>query len=326
VPDRRFAPPLDGQTRLLAKVARMYYEQGERQADIAEALHVSQAKVSRMLKRAEAAGIVRITVTMPPGLHAEAEDALEKRFGLAEAVVVDVDADADDADIVAAVGAGAAAYLEASLSGSDRIGISSWSRTLRAMSERMRPLPARGAKEVVQLLGGIGAADAQRHSHRLLADLARSLGAEAVHVQAPGLLPDAALAESILATDGMRDVVEHWRDLTMAVVGIGSIEPSDVLADSGNAFTTDERTPLLADGAVGDICHRIFRVDGSPVRGPLDDRVVAISEADLRAIPRRVGVAGGRAKLGAIRGAIAGGWVNALVTDTRTAAALLAGA
>ena len=322
--ERRYTPPLDGQTRLLAKVARMYHEQGVRQADIAEALHISQAKVSRLLKRAEAIGIVRITVTMPAGMHAEAEDALEKRFGLAEAVVVDIDPDAGEDETVAAVGAGAAAYLETTLSGTDRIGVSSWSRTLRAMSERMRPLPSRGASEVVQLLGGVGAADVQRHSHRLLADLAQSLGAEAMHVQAPGLLPDASLRDSILDTDGMREVTDHWRALTMAVVGIGSIEPSDVLADSGNAFTTDERTPLLADGAVGDICHRIFRVDGSPVRGPLDDRVVAISEADLRAIPRRVGVAGGQAKLGAIRGALAGGWVNALVTDTRTAAALLA--
>jgi DNA-binding transcriptional regulator LsrR (DeoR family) len=143
-------------------------------------------------------------------------------------------------------------------------------------------------------------------------------------VQAPGLLPDAALRDSILETEGMREVAEHWRELTMAVVGIGSIEPSDVLADSGNAFSPDERAPLLADGAVGDICHRIFRLDGTAVRGPLDERVVAISEADLRRIPRRVGVAGGGRKVAAIRGALAGGWVNALVTDTRTAEALLA--
>lgn len=329
MPGSRYAAPLDGQVRLLAKVARMYHEQNVRQADIAAALHISQAKVSRLLKRAEDVGIVRITVTMPAGLHTDLEEALEQRFGLAEAVVVDIDRGADDGEadedeIVAALGAGAAAYLEATLSGTDRIGVASWSRTLLAMSERMRPLPSRGATEVVQLLGGMGAAEAQRHSHRLLADLTRSLGAEAVHVSAPGVLPAAALRDSILATDAMQEVAEHWRGLTMAVVGIGSVEPSAVLADSGNAFSTDELADLEGEGAVGDICHRIFRVDGSAVHGPLDERIVAISEADLRAIPRRVGVAGGERKHAAIRGALAGGWVNALVTDTGTARRLLA--
>lgn len=324
MPASRHAPPPDGQTRLLAKVARLYHEQGVRQADIATSLHISQAKVSRLLKRAEAVGIVRITVTMPTGLHTDLEDALEKRFDLDEAIVVDVDPEADDDDTVAALGAGAAAYLEATLSGGDRIGVSSWSRTLRAMSERMRPLPSRGANEVVQLLGGVGAAEAQRHSHRLLADLTRSLGAEPIHVQAPGVLPEAAMRDSILATDAMQEVVEHWRALTMAIVGIGSVEPSDVLADSGNAFSPAELAELEGEGAVGDICHRLFRLDGSAVQGPLDDRIVAISEADLRRIPRRLGVAGGTRKLAAIRGALAGGWVNALVTDTGTAERLLA--
>lgn len=316
--------PLDAQTRLLVKVARLYHEQGARQADIATALHVSQAKVSRLLKRAEETGVVRISVTVPSGLHTDLEDALEKRFGLAEAVVVDVEPDAGEREITVALGAGAAAYLETTLSGADRIGISSWSQTLRAMAERMRPLPARGAAEVVQLLGGTGAADAQRHAHRLLGDLARSLRAEAVYVQAPGLVADRAVRDGILDTAGMQDVAGHWAELTMAVVGVGSIEPSDVLDSSGNAFPPDARRTLLADGAVGDICHRTFRLDGSTVAGPLDARIIAIPETAFRRISRRVGVAGGAHKHDAIRGALAGGWINALVTDTLTAEALLA--
>lgn len=320
----RYAPPLDGQVRLLTRVARMYYERGARQADIAAALNISQAKVSRLLKRAEAVGIVRITVTVAPGLHADLEESLEERFGLAEAVVVDVDDEADEAETVAAVGAGAAAHLEATLSGADRTGVSSWSQTLLAMTERMRPLPTRGAAEVVQLLGGIGSPQAQSHAHRLLGELARVLGAEPVYVQAPGVVASEAVRDSILDTDGMREVAAHWRDLTLAIVGIGSIEPSDVLAVSGNAFPPAERALLREQGAVGDICHRTFRLDGSPILGAVDDRTIAIDTADLRRIPRRIGVAAGARKHDAIRGALAGGWVNALVTDVRTAEALLA--
>ena len=68
--------PQDGQLRLITKVARMYHERGIRQADIAAALSISQAKVSRLLKRAEATGIVRTTVTVAPGVYAELEEVL----------------------------------------------------------------------------------------------------------------------------------------------------------------------------------------------------------------------------------------------------------
>lgn len=323
MPGARYTPPPDGQLRLMTKVARMYHERGARQADIALTLNISQAKVSRLLKRAASVGIVRTTVTVAPGVYAAVEEELESRFGLAEAVVVDADPDADEGETISAIGAGAAAYLDAALSGGDRIGISSWSQTLLAMVDRMRPAASPRASEVVQLLGGIGVPEVQGHSHRLLAELARMLGAAPIYVHAPGIVAGPDIRDSLLDGAAMRDVAARWRNLTMVVVGIGGIEPSDVLAESGNAFASEERSMLLGAGAVGDICHRVFRSDGSVVRGGIDDRIIAIPVDDLRRVPRRVGVAGGARKLAAMRGAMAGGWVNALVTDLASAQRLL---
>ncbi|NHI15744.1 sugar-binding transcriptional regulator [Microbacterium excoecariae] len=312
----------DGQTRLMTKIARMYHERGIRQATIAATLSISQAKVSRLLKRAEQVGIVRTIVTAAPDVYGELEDELETRFGLKEAVIVDVDPDADEAEVLASIGAGAAGYLEASFSGNDRIGVSSWSQTVLAMVERMRPLNPRGATEVVQLLGGLGTPDAQSHSNRILGELARMIGADPVYVSVPGVVADAHTRDSLLRDGSMQEVTRHWRELTVAIMGIGSIEPSDVLETSGNAFSADERTHLIEAGAVGDICHRIFRADGSLVEGDLDDRIIAIPTDDLLRIPRRVGLAGGPRKVDAIRGALQGDWITTLITDVRTAEAL----
>ena len=80
--------PTDGQLRLITKVARMYHERGVRQVDIADTLHISQARVSRLLKRAAELGIVRTVVAVAPGVHTEIEEALEERYGLSEARVV----------------------------------------------------------------------------------------------------------------------------------------------------------------------------------------------------------------------------------------------
>ena len=49
----------------------------------------------------------------------------------------------------------------------------------------------------------------------------------------------------------------------------------------------------------------------------------ASTRRTFRAIPRRVGLAGGERKHEAIRAALLGGWVNVLVTDMATARALL---
>lgn len=48
-----YARPLDGQVRLLTKVARMYHERGVRQADIATALNIKQPSVSKIEKQAD---------------------------------------------------------------------------------------------------------------------------------------------------------------------------------------------------------------------------------------------------------------------------------
>ncbi|HEY5821424.1 MAG TPA: MarR family transcriptional regulator, partial [Propionibacteriaceae bacterium] len=96
----------DGQVRLMTKVAHLYHERGIRQADIAETLHISQARVSRLLKRAAEVGIVRTVVVVSQGVHTDLEEQLESRFGLAEAVVADVEG--DDQQILSALGSAGA--------------------------------------------------------------------------------------------------------------------------------------------------------------------------------------------------------------------------
>ncbi len=311
----------DPQVRLMTKVAHMYHEQGIRQTEIADALHISQAKVSRLLKRAGEVGIVKTIVVVSPGLQTELETQLEQRFGLLEAVVVDVVG--EEAEIIAGLGSAGAGYLENTLTGGERIGISPWSQTLLAVVDRLRPLRTAGAESVIQLLGGVGNSSVQVQANRLLDELATRIGARPRFVPAPGLVGTAAMRRGLLKDSTMEDVTSEWASLTMALVGIGSLHPSPLLRQSGNAVEPVDESSLLSLGAVGDVCHRFFDADGNLVRGQLDDRVVGISPADYRGIPRRVGLAGGARKHAAIRAALRGGWVNVLLTDVETARTLL---
>src|SRR3954470_2259981 len=121
---RRVTAPgrAEEQLRLMTKVARLYHEHGIRQPEIARRLHVSQARVSRLLKQAELDGIVRTTVVVPEGVQTALEEQLEDRYGLREAVVVEVLDDSQEG-VTRDLGTATARWLEASLTGGDVVGI-----------------------------------------------------------------------------------------------------------------------------------------------------------------------------------------------------------
>ncbi len=307
--------------RLMAKVARMYYLQGIRQQGITEQLHIHQSTVSRLLKRAREANIVRVTVNNPPGIFAEMEDRLVAQFKLQDAVVVDCPA--EEGPMVRDLGAALAYFVETSLKPGAVVGISSWSRSLFAMVDALHPGDyCRGGK-VVQILGGVGQVGTEAHAFYSAQRLATLIGATPVLLQAPAVVGSAE-AQRVLARDpSVKAATELFDQLDVALVGIGSMEPSRLLASSGNIFSPGERAELSRHGAVGDICFRSFDADGKPVKSPLMQRVIGIGLPSLRRVKRVVGVAGGRRKVQAILAALRGGWIDILITDQRTAASLL---
>jgi DNA-binding transcriptional regulator LsrR (DeoR family) len=180
------------------------------------------------------------------------------------------------------------------------------------------PVAAR-ASEVTQLVGGVGDPAVQFRASGLTARLAELTGARAVPLPAPGLLRSASLREALVQDPAVSGVMDGWDALTLALVGIGGLEPSALLEQSGNAICAGEVAELGQRGAVGDICFRFFDVSGAAVDSPLNARVLGIAAEQLRSIPRRIGVAGGERKYPAIRAALLGGWINVLITDAASA-------
>lgn len=309
--------------RLMSTVARLYYDRGLGQTQIAAQLDLSQATVSRLLKRALDEGIVRISVGVPLGVFPELEEALQTTYGLKRAIVVDtVD---DNGQILRDIGAAAAYYLETTLKDGEIIGISSWSATLLAMVDAMHTLPASVHAKVVQILGGVGNPAAEVHANTLTQRLAKLVHGDAIFLPVPGVTGSPEAKSVLLDDPYVRSTMDLFNQMTIALVGIGAIEPSRLLASSGNVFSPEEIALLSERGAVGDICLRFFDCWGVPVTTPLDARVISMSLQQLKGVKRAVGIAGGSRKLAAIHGALAGHWINVLITDRFTADRLIAG-
>jgi DNA-binding transcriptional regulator LsrR (DeoR family) len=317
VPRPRSTPDL----HLLSKVSTLYYLRDQTQQEIAERLRISRPAVSRLLRQAQEQGIVQITVAPPRGLHTELETQLEERFGLGEAQVVSVESWRSIDMLRHQLGAAAAAYLSRTLQPGDTIGLA-WGTTLNAMVDAMSPLPREDVR-IVQTLGGIGPPDATAYAPAAVRRLAQLIGASAVLLPAPGVVPTPAVRDVLRHDPHVQAALAHLDHLDAVFVGLGSLKSNPVLGD-GHSLPAGVREELVAAGAIGDIAFRFFDAEGRFVQTSLDDRTLGISVDQLREVNRVVAVAGGPEKSDAIFAALATRLVDVLITDQTTAEALRA--
>jgi DNA-binding transcriptional regulator LsrR (DeoR family) len=275
-----------------------------------------------MLKKAQESGIVRTTVVTPPGAFTDLEDLLEQKFSLQQAIVGDAVRDSEES-VLSAIGSAAAQFLESTLKAGEVIGISSWSTTLLSMVDHMHPISKAENCLVVQMLGGVGNPSAEQHANRLAIRLARLVHGEARFLSAPGLVGSARAAKVLLEDRSVSETVALFANVSLALVGVGALEPSALVASSGNTFSRAELEDLQKSGAVGDICLCFYDAAGRQVRGALDGRVIGIDLESLRRVQRSVALCGGKKKFPAILGALRGQWVNTLITDQYTAQRLV---
>lgn len=310
-------PRID-ELRLIARVARMYYEWDMRQSEIASQLDISQATVSRLLNRSKEEGIIRISVTLPNGVYTELEETLVKKYGLRDAIVVDSLED-NEKLIQRDLGTATAYYLESGIRPNEIIGISSWSATLLALVDALHMLPKKPGVKVVQILGGVGNPAVEAHATRLTSRMAQLVNGDAVYLPVAGILATEAARDVLMADEVTQQAIRLFDQVTTALVGIGAIDPSPLLAQSGNIFSPKELDLLRQKKAVGDILLRFFNVHGELIETGMERRVISMNLDQLSKVNRAIGVAGGSRKYVGILGALRGHWINILVTDHFTA-------
>ncbi|MCK1968137.1 sugar-binding transcriptional regulator [Franconibacter sp. IITDAS19] len=307
--------------RLLVKIATLYYMEGKKQSDIASLLHLSQSFVSRALTRCQKEGLVKITVVQPGNIFVSLEKALEQQYGIRQAIVVDVGDSPNSAQIKHAIGSAAAHYVETRLRPEDIVGISSWSSTIRCMVDEMHPQNIR-ARGVIQLLGGVGP-----NGNVQATILTQQLAA---HLDCPAwLLPSQSIERSVeekkrlLDSPEVADAVSRFAQVDVAIVGIGDLEPSQLLKNSGNYYDEEMLKLLAKRGAVGDICLHYYDAQGKPVLSREEDPVIGMELQQIRDCKHVIALAGGEEKRNAIHGALEGNYIDVLITDYPTARSLV---
>jgi DNA-binding transcriptional regulator LsrR (DeoR family) len=301
----------------LVRVSRLYYELGETQEAIAALVGVTRPQVSRLLKEARAQGVVEIRIVDRSEVESPAGEALRSRFGL-RAVHLAPTLDGPPELTRRRVGRLAGEVLRSAIRDGMVVGIGDGAAVSAAADELAGSGSAVGGSTIdatiVPLCGGFWRSGAGDEPFRRIAD---ALGASVHALHAPGLLDDAIVRDALRAHAGVRSVIELWDRLDVALFGIGG--PAWSEATVGHEAMAE----ITAGRAVGEVLIAPFAIDGRLVGERLRARTIAFDARSLPALSLAIGVADGQAKVAPILGALRGRFLNILVTDVRTAEAVL---
>ena len=308
----------DPEDSLAIRAAWLHYAGGLTQAAVAKRLGLPSVKAHRLIARAVADGVVKVTIDGEIVECAELEDQLCTRYGLD---FCEVAPDLGEENLpLRALGLAGAAFLRREIERGDTpvIGLGH-GRTLAAAIQEMPRIDANGIR-FVSLLGGL-----TRHyaanPHDVMHRLAAKTGAQAYVLPVPFFANSAEDRAVLLAQPGVREIFDMSGGAGLKLVGIGTADSGAQLVASG-MIEPREIAEINAAGGAGEMLGHFFDAQGGVLETTLSARTLSV-ELNTRDDSRIVAIAGGAEKVGAVRAVLRSGWLRGLITDETTARAIV---
>jgi DNA-binding transcriptional regulator LsrR (DeoR family) len=308
----------ENEESLAIRAAWLHYVGGFTQSAVAKRLGISSVKAHRLIAKAVAEGVVKVSIDGKIAECANLEVELSNRYGLTYCEVApDVD---DDPLAMTTLGQAGADFLKREIEHGEFpvIGLGH-GRTLSAVVHHLPRLNASGIK-FVSLLGGLTrhyAANPYDVMHRL----AEKTGTQAYVMPVPFFANTEEDREVLLSQRGVSEVFDLARGATLKFVGIGTVDRQAHLVKTG-MLQPEEIDEIAALGGVGEVLGHFFDRKGRMLETSVTARTLSASFS-ATGKDMIIAIAGGPAKTDAIRAVLHSHRVQGLVTDERTAHALL---
>jgi len=311
-----------GDTRLddAARAGWLYYVAGNTQDQIAAKLGVSRQSAQRLVSLAVSEGLVRVRLDHPIADCLDLAERLKSRYALDLVEVVPSDPGSNSTTLGISEAAGA--EIERQLRQAQPLVMAiGTGRTLKAAIEQLPSMDCPQHK-VVSLTGTI-TPDGSAAFYNVVFTMADRVKARSFPMPMPVIASSREEREMLLAQPMIQSTLKLAAQADITFVGIGDLGPRAPLFVDG-FITEAELKALQKAGAVGEIVGWAFDREGRLIEGLTNERVASAP------IPSRenslvVALAMGELKLPGIQAAITRRLVNGLITDERTAEALLAG-
>lgn len=304
---------IDPERSLVIRAAWLHYAGGLTQAAVAKRLGLPSVKTHRLIARAVADGVVKVSIDGEIVECAMLEDRLCAIYGLE---YCEVAPDLGEEGIpLRALGLSGAGFLRREIErGQHRVIGLGHGRTMAAAVHQLPRFDA-GGTGFVSLLGGL-----TRHytanPHDVMHRLAEKTGAAAHVLPVPFFANSEQDRAVLLAQPGVREIFDMANGATLKFAGLGTADAGAQLVASG-MIEAAEIAEINAAGGVGEILGHFFDRRGRVLETRLSSRTLS---ADLDG--RIVAIAGGADKIAAIRAVLGSGRLSGLITDEATARAL----
>ena len=303
---------------MATRAAWLHYAGGLTQSDVAKRLGVTGLKAHRLITRANQEGLVKVYIDGDVAECIELENKISQKYSLDYCEVVP---EFENEDLpLKALGIAGAQFLRRELErGENKLIGMGHGRTLGFVC-RVSATLVRHFDTFCVVAGGL-TRKFSANPHDVIHRLAERTGAEAYVMPVPFFANTADDRQILLSQRGIGEVFELARQSTLKMVGIGTAEHEASLVMTG-MIEHSEIAEIKEAGGTGELLGHFFDAHGNTVETTLTERTMAISRADLEAT-RIVAVAGGKVKTHAIRAVLASGSLGGLITDERTARALV---
>ncbi|MCQ8278800.1 sugar-binding transcriptional regulator [Acetobacteraceae bacterium KSS8] len=304
----------EGREALMVQAAKGYYELDRTMADIAKSLGLTRFQVARLLKDAREQGVVRIEIVPRAQRRPDLEAALQRTYGLREAIVVPNLRDDDGLIDMAAQAAGQ--FLAGLVPRPALVGVS-WGRTMASVAYWL-PHRWNDGVEVVLLNGAMNIHATELRTNNIAELFASAGNGRAILLPVPAMVGRAETRIVLEQDPVIADALSLGQKATVVCFGLGGMTPDSVLVRSGSLAETDI-VRLSKRGAVGDLLGRFVDSAGRIVDTSLDARTIGLDPLALRDKEIAMGVAVGHRKHQIVLAALRAKLVNVLVTDEQTA-------
>lgn len=315
---KKARPSIDFEHTLTTRAAWLHYVGGHKQNDVAKILGVTSVKAHRLIAKAVAEGLVKVSIDGDIVDCIEMEREFVRRFGLS---VCEISPDLlEDGLPFRSLGMAGANFLRRQivLGQHQLIGISH-GRTLAAAMQQLAPLDAKNIR-FVSLLGGL-TRNFAANPHDVMHLLAEKTRAPAYVMPVPFYANSSDDRKVLLAQKGVKNVFDLAEATTLKLVGIGTIGENTQLVKSG-MIEPNEIMEIEAEGGVCELLGRFYDKSGKLIQTSLTYRTLAVS-VGKKVTGDVIALAGGPEKVEPLCAALESKQLSGLITDERTAKALL---
>lgn len=310
--------------RFMFRVLEMYYTDELSQAEIAKEMNVSRATISRTILKARQEGYVTISIHHPDHKKHHLEQQLEKKYGLQEMLIASSE---KGKNIREQVNQEAGDYLLRVLRHGMTLGIT-WGLTIGSFIEHLKTDPGIRSAYLkdIKVVPFIGTANLiefdmimqKNHASFYAIELAEILKGVGYQLPAPMYVSNKE-ARQLFAQDPLVAYVLHQAALAdIGFLPIGAMKEESSIVRSG-MLSVKSLNQMKQKGAVGEVIGNFFTEDGTFLDNEMSERMIGVTREQLFRIPLRVGIAYGKERVAAMKGALNSQIINVLITDSTTA-------